>query len=364
MKKINKVNRGFTLVEVSLALILSAMVGYAAVRQVTADATKQAAYAYGTQLNQLRKAMDAYVAAYRDNIANNTPIAVGTATAAGATAASISCLEAGTLGTVRCPSADTLIALKLLPAGFRTTGLSGGQAMAICGFDPTLPWGRSTTSPSDNPASRVCKPLMPSCVGNACDISGMVIYANPFKQFGDSLNAAAFDGDAVMHVLEKTEDRGAFSRDPNTNLRRIGDSPIFVPNVHQNAPSGMVAAVFSTTASAVTQRAGYDFCPGSDLYFDYVQNRATFQIREGSATGRVLVPGTDYGTASAGTLAKGGGNDSCQQNFVFTDTLVGSSSGGAGYKTSGNNTGLVQVACVRNATTGKALPSYNLLSCQ
>lgn len=387
MVKRPSLRAGFTLFEVTLALIIAALVGLVALRQISDGATKRSGDLYGTQLNEVRKALDKYVEAYQaEIIANDKQIQTSSRNSRGSLisipiSSTANCDNANY--SVRCPTLESLVYLKLLPAGYLSTSSTTVNRIRICGFDPS-----STTAST---IASQCEPIFSgnsNCSGNSCSINGFAFYPRPFKLPGDADDVAAYHGDLVMHILGMTEGRGAFTNTRLTSMRRQGDAPSFVPNPRSDAPSGMVAAVFGTVFN--TQRGpgreNVDYCPAkavrvtatsSDLPGAKVLDSQGNNVAFGSIEFANFDPcnfGGTCGTSSNNGNNAGNGNNnsgggagvSCNDMaFVYPLVPVGTTTGGSGYTvgSKANNTGTMLVSCSRD-NSGIAKPSYQIYSCK
>ena len=315
---------GLTLIEVALALLISAMVGLFVIKNLVRESKKEAAKIQGTQLNQLRVALQSYVEAYRDNIANNVGITINGVTYA-------------TAAQTRAPTVALLKQLSILSSGFSTTALLKGTGFSICGYDA------SATVTKASPTYTTCPSLTPvpaGCLSSLCSISGYVRMTTVIDD-ADFLTGMliALDGNAALALT-------------SGNLR-AQNSGTYIPNDLTGRPAGVVAGVFGVTQ--ITAKgdpvAGIDYCPGGLITVGTVggSGSKTYTALDSTGVSRTIVSANGY-------------SGNCSNTFAFGDTTRTTSSMSAGV-TSGHTSGAIGVTCNVNSVTRALFPSFKIYAC-
>jgi type II secretory pathway pseudopilin PulG len=313
---------GLTLIEVALALLISSIVGLFVMKNLVSESKKEAAKIQGAQLNQLRVALQSYVEAYRDNIANNVGITINGVSYATATQA-------------RSPTVTLLKQLSLLSSGFSETALLKGAGFSICGYDSTA------TILKASPTYTTCPALAPvpsGCLSSVCSINGYVRMASVID-----------DADFLMGMLAALDGKAAFAL-TSGNLR-VQNSAAFIPNDLTGKPVGVVAGVFGV--SQITSKgdpiSGLDYCPGGLITISTQGKNKSYVAVDANNVTR---------TVTAGNGFKG----NCSNTFAFGDTTRTTSSMSSGV-TSGNTSGAISVTCNVDSVTKALYPSFQIYAC-
>ncbi len=216
--------RGFTVVEISLALIISAIVAFALFRSNITSFTQQGGEVQADQVLQVRDALQNYVSAN------------GPAIVAGSSVSGVS--------NVLQPTVAELINLKLLPSSFST--------LAILNRSPFSTRLNLSSSP---------------CVLGSCTITGYVYVRDPFLAKSDDPTKGEYDGVVVSSMLSRLGGSGFARVVANNSLVAAGGN-FTIPNTAATAhptlavngqpyPAGVVGVqISSVTPPAPVSGAG------------------------------------------------------------------------------------------------------------
>lgn len=315
---------GFTLIEMTLALLISAIVGFFVIKNLVSESKKSAAKIQGAQLNELRVAMQTYLEAYREQIANNTGITINGVTYA-------------TALQTRAPTVALLKQLSILSSGFSSTALLKGTGFSICGYDASVSVTQSAPTYTSCPA---LTPVPAGCLSSVCSITGYV-----------RMSARIDDADFVLGMRNALDGYAALSlTDGNLRVQSTG---AYIPNDLSGKPSGVVAGVFGV--SQITSKgdpiSGIDYCPGGMVTVSTSggNNAKTYSAVDASGVTRTVVAVNGYAS-------------NCSNTFAYGDTTRTTSSLSAGV-TSGNTSGAIGVTCNVDSVTKALYPSFKIYAC-
>ncbi|MCQ8895026.1 prepilin-type N-terminal cleavage/methylation domain-containing protein [Limnobacter humi] len=298
-KRLLQKQRGFTLIEMSLGLIVAAVVAYMAIRSTVKDYTVQGAYAQADQIKQIRDGLSTYVQIN------------GTAIVSGSSVSGVS--------NALAPTVTELLNLQLLPSQASTLATLNQSPFVL----------KLTVSPS-------------GCSLGNCVIDGYVYVRDPFLAKGDNPASGQYDGTEVGSMLQRLGG-DAFARvAPNGNLvGAVGsfnytNSTNFAhPTITVNGqpyPAGIVGMRIASYTPAGTTT-------GS-----------------GSTTGGPCPGGTINNVVATGTNGNGNGN---QCFFTYPTVVLGSSATVLNTQTS--TTGTLTVRCL--AVNGMSTIQIATLTC-
>lgn len=177
---------GFTAIEISLALIISAFVAFALFKSNLTSFTQQGGVVQADQLLQVRNALQNYASA------NGAALVAGSA---------ISGVSAPLQPTVA-----ELVNLQLLPSSFETLATLNKSPFAT----------RLNLSPTP-------------CVLGTCTITGFVYIRDPFVSKGDDATKGQYDGVVVSSMLSRLGGSGFARVVPNNSLVAAGGT-FTIPN--------------------------------------------------------------------------------------------------------------------------------------
>ncbi|HEY1059475.1 MAG TPA: prepilin-type N-terminal cleavage/methylation domain-containing protein [Limnobacter sp.] len=167
--------RGFTLIEMSLGLIVAAVVAYLAIRSTVKDYTVQGAYAQADQIKQIRDGLSTYVQI------NGATIVSGGSVAG--------------VSNALAPTITELLNLQLLPSQASTLATLNQSPFVL----------KLTVSPS-------------GCSLGNCVIDGYVYVRDPFLAKGDNPATGQYDGTKVGAMMQRLGGNGFARVAPNGNL--------------------------------------------------------------------------------------------------------------------------------------------------
>lgn len=335
-----KIAHGFSLIEMSIALVLFAVVGAALLQVQVRQGKRDSARAQADQLILIRDALQTYVEVHRSSILANTsiPYTVGAGGQVNNT-------------QTQLPSLNGLIGLGLLPVGFKTTSSlnSGGYSLSAVTYQPV---GCLLTDPK------------------SCRIGGYVRLTNPLLERGTltEVSNGYFDGDLAFDALDVLGANGFVS------IRRGGaytssNGSFTLPNdasfLGVAQPAGILGIQFAGASRAGTPVAYSDFCPGDTIT---IGNSKVGNASPYTYNGNVSFNATSYTASTTGINIAGSANSAgktCSGNtaYQYPDTPVNQSGVAAGYSTTGaNNTGVLRISCTINAL-GTAVPRFTIYSC-
>lgn len=231
--------KGFGLLEISLALILSALLLAFTVREQIDGMLKSTAEAKADQLIQLQKGVSDYIEQHRAAVVNGLSIEYSNDQTDSDGSEYITSSGANALLT---PTVEQLVLLDMLPRAFASRAAKLDELYEISLWvEPT------------------------GCTGQNCLVEGMVYTRDPIRQPGQSGNA--FDGDTVAHMLSRLGGFGFASFISGGELIGAGGS-FALPNPHPDSPPGIVGLLVNSEINrdSITPIAGLDYCPGG-LYF-------------------------------------------------------------------------------------------------
>lgn len=209
------------MVEVSLALLISALAAIGVLRENLRVQTMENANIEADTIDQYRIALQNYADDAYQDIQRNLPV-----TRNGVT------LPVGAgLGQTMQPTVAQLVALQYLPAGFPA--------------GPTL---------SDNGTfqNRILR-TPAGCVTIACNIEGLAWVSTPYYIRGTETTTRETNGPVISQILSRLGGYGGTSIDGFTaNLTSSGGVGMG-PNPLPGAPAGVVAVKFGMTASNLLQ---------------------------------------------------------------------------------------------------------------
>ncbi|WP_370263142.1 hypothetical protein [Limnobacter sp.] len=166
---------GFISLEISLGLIVAAVVGFYALRSTLRDSTINSAYIQADQIKKIRDGLSSYAKI------NATALVAGSAISG--------------VSNILQPTVAELTALQMLPAGSSTLATLNRSPFVM----------RLTVSPS-------------GCTLGSCVIDGYVYVRDPFLGKGDVASTGRYDGTIVGAILERLGGDGFARVAPNANL--------------------------------------------------------------------------------------------------------------------------------------------------
>lgn len=292
--------KGFTVIEISLALIISALVAFALFRSNLTESTQQGGKIQADQLLQLKSALESYI-----NI-NGVALVSGSAIAG--------------VSIPLQPTITELQNLQLLPA----------QASTLA----TLNRSPFVTQLSVLPSG---------CSLGSCQISGYVYARDPFLAKGDNVSQGQYDGVVISAMLSRLGGNGFARVVANNSLVASGgaftianSAAVAHPTLTVNGqpyPAGVagvqLAAISPAAAVGSTGAAVSGPCPG----------------------------GTVNNVTATGTNGNGNGN---QCFFTYPTTVLGATSTVLNNQPS-SNTGTLVVRCL--AVNGNSTLDIASLTC-
>lgn len=209
---------GFTAIEISLALIISAFVAFALFRSNLTSFTQQGGVVQADQILQVRNALQNYVST------NGAALVAGSAIS-------------GVSNPLQ-PSVAELVNLQLLPSSFETLATLNKSPFAT----------RLNLSPTP-------------CILGACTVTGYVYVRDPFVGKGNDATKGEYDGVAVSSMLSRLGGMGFARVVANNNLVGAGGTftiansaatahPTLTVN-GQPYPAGVVGVQINSTTPAV-----------------------------------------------------------------------------------------------------------------
>lgn len=333
-------SRGFSLVDISIALIVLAVVAAAAVKVQIREAKRVSAAAQADQLIEIRNALIAYVDTYRGSLLANDNInfTVG---------------SGGPITNTRTqlPSVAQLIGVGLLPTTFSATaGLNaGGYSMSAPVFVPS-------TCLSTDPKT--------------CRISGHVRLTQPLLQSPSvaAVNAGQYDADLAFDTLDALGGNGFVSMSRGGSYLAANGAFTLTNDASflgVSQPAGIVGIRFTGSAGSGTLVPYSDYCPGDSIT---IGSGKVGNSNPWAYAGTVTFNSTTYSNSTSGMTIVGSSNSagkSCSSAtaYRYPDVQVNLSGIAAGYSTTGaNNTGVLRVDCKLNSS-GVAVPSFTIYSC-
>ena len=241
MKKIQRKVFGFSILEMSLGLILAALALSFAIEQKYREVQINAAQVQADQLKQLQKAVSNYIEQYRNEILNNDPILFDAGLTDGL--GQIGLLADNVVGGLLNPTVEQLDLLNLLPTGFRT------QSTVVDGQLQVELWRE--------PAG---------CVGLACRIEGMIYIDQPIREANQG--PGEYNGVVVGEILAQLGGYGFASVSQGAEVVAAGGN--FTLN--NPDPDNSAGVVGMLVGNSVNRRdmdpiPGLDYCPAGIYYF-------------------------------------------------------------------------------------------------
>lgn len=241
MKMIHKRVLGFSLLEMSLGLILAALALSFAIEQKYREVQINAAQVQADQIRQLQRAVSNYIEQYRDEIVNNDPILfdAGVLDSLG----QIGLLAGNAVGGLLNPTVEQLGLLNLLPPGFRTQStVVDGELQVELWLEPT------------------------GCGGRACRIEGMVYVDEPIRDADQGVNE--YNGVVVGEILAQLGGYGFASVSQGTQVVAAGGN-FTLNNPDPDGSAGMVGMLVGNSVNRANMDPipGLDFCPAGIYYF-------------------------------------------------------------------------------------------------
>lgn len=330
---------GFGLIEMSIALLLFALLGAAMLRLQIEQSRRDSARAQADQLLQLRDALESYVNTWRSNILSNTsiPYTVGS----------------GSLTNTQTvlPTVSGLIGLGLLPSTFKNTASlnNAGYVMSAVQLQPAGCLG-------SNPKS--------------CRIGGYVRLANPLLE-RDTLadvTAGRFDGDMAFNALDALGGNGFVSLAKGGSYTAANGSFTLTNDASYLGvakPAGIIGIMFTGSSSTASDVAYSDYCPGDTISIGNakIDNASPYSYAGTIAFSATSYTGSTPGITINGSVTSAGKTCSGNTAYQYPDTPVNMMGVAAGYSTTGaNNTGVLRISCTMNAA-GLAVPRFTIFSC-
>ena len=292
-------SQGFTVIEISLALIISAFVGFALIRSNLTESTQSGGKIQADQLLQLKAGLESYI-----NV-NGVSLIAGTAVA-------------GVSNSLQ-PTVAELQNLQLLPSQFSTLA--------------TL---------NRSPFVSQISVLPAGCALGSCQISGYVYIRDPILRSGNDPSRGEYDGVAISAMLSRLGGDGFARVVPNGALVAAGGafsiantSAVAHPTITVNGqpyPAGVVGVRLASISPAAPA--------GSS----------------GAAVSGPCPGGTVNNVEAAGTGGTGNGN---QCFFTYPTIVLGSSATVLNTQTS--TVGTLTVRCL--AVNGNSTLQIATLTC-
>lgn len=234
-------NLGFSLLEMSLALIVAALVLTYAIQERARSLQLEAATIQADQILQLQRSVATYIEQHRDDILNNEPILYesGLTDSLG----QVGLLAGDVVGSLLRPTVDQLRLLGLLPSNFST------RASVVDG------------------ALQVQLDLVPEgCVGRACRIEGVVYVDKPIR--AEEQGPDEYNGVIVGEILSRLGGYGFASIRQGTEVVAAGGNFV-LPNPDPQGSAGMVGMLVGNQVNRADFEpiAGLDYCPAGIYYF-------------------------------------------------------------------------------------------------
>ncbi len=331
--------KGFSLIEMSIALILFAILGVAMLNLQVRQSRRDSARAQADQLLQLRDALQSYVDTYRSAILANTsiPFTVGS----------------GSVNNTQTllPTVSGLIGLGLLPTTFKNTASlnNAGYVMSAVQF---VPAGCITSNPK------------------SCRIGGHVRLANPLllRDVVTEVNAGRFDGDLAFDALDVLGGNGFVSLTKGGNYTAANGSFTLTNDAAYlgvSKPAGIIGIQFYGSSNASSAVAYSDYCPGDTISIGNgkIGGSSPFNYAGTVAFSTTSYTGSTPGVTVVGSVTSAGKTCSGNTAYQYPDTPVNMMGVAAGYSTTGaNNTGVLRITCTMNAA-GLAVPRFTIFSC-
>ncbi len=232
---------GFSLLEMSLALIVAALVLTYAIQERARSLQLEAAAIQADQILQLQRSVATYIEQHRDDILNNEPILYesGLTDSLG----QVGLLAGDVVGSLLRPTVDQLRLLGLLPANFST------RASVV---DGTL---------------QVVLNLVPEgCAGRACRIEGVVYLDKPVRS--EEQGPDEYNGVIVGEILSRLGGYGFASIRQGSEVVAAGGNFV-LSNPDPNGSAGMVGMLVGNQVNRADFEpiAGLDYCPAGIYYF-------------------------------------------------------------------------------------------------
>lgn len=324
-----KKSKGFALLEISLALIISAIVAYAFIVQQARDTKRSVAKIQADQLAQIADAVDSYADLYRQQLAAGGNMAIDL-DRNGSTDVTIPAVPAGGQinGGKLSPTIAQLQQLGLLNSGFNTSAVATAGTYVV--RLKVFPAGCSATI-------------------NNCRIDGYVALSQPVTAANGS-----FDADIMGDILTALGGNGFATIKANQDAFGAGGNFTQALDLDNNGttdttnPAGIVGVRVGALANRIELNdpiADVDYCPG-------IQN---IGWTGGSLTATTL---TD---AQYNSFDSGGGSTKKCKAPGFSDVPTGFTFSILDSEES--NTGYVRLKCAPNPSAPGTVGIQVLKSC-